>query len=367
MSAFESSGTAASATVCQTSEPIHRRYVVRNVLVHVACLFGGCRVGPAVMCHKAVGNGVEAMHASTESETMRMLRELGTKPYSSALRRLAWLSASAVCSVTLTLPTFAVGQDVPPDSTAQPPGGGGVLAPPPVGPAPAPSGPVVPAPPPDDDYAAPPTSRLAPTQADYATAAGNVPYGTTPREFHFDEEAYRPRTELSFMLGVPVWFTGEHAVVDPGVSFEMRFARRYGLIAPELTLGWQINWLDQGELPASVRRSQDLTIDSFYVSAGARIYVLRDAIVTPFISGAFDIAFWHFTGDTTTVCDYYYCSDVADYDVGIGLSGRAGVAFLPNTMLQLELGARVAMAFPVGPFDRTQGWVTPYFGVMGRF
>jgi hypothetical protein len=223
----------------------------------------------------------------------------------------------------------------------------------------------MPAPPPDD-YVAPPTSRLGPTQADYATAAGNVPYGTTPREFYFDEAAYGPRTELSFMVGVPVWFTPDHGVVDPGVSFEMRFARRYGLIAPELTLGWQINWLDQDELPAASRHS-DLTIDSFYVSAGMRIYALRDAVVTPFISGAFDIAFWHFTGDNTTVCGYYYCSAVADYDVGIGISGRAGLAFLPTERLQLELGARVAMAFPVGPFERTQGWVTPYFGVMGRF
>jgi len=264
-------------------------------------------------------------------------------------RRLTCASSAVFLALALQSPALAQ-QDAPPANTWSDP-----TPPPPASPEAVPRA----AP---DDYVAPPTSRLGPTQADYDTAAGNVPPGTTPREFVFDEpRRYSSRNEMGFLIGVPVWFTPERGVIGPGISFEGRFAHRFGFIAPEINVGWQINWLDEDELDVRYR-SANLTLDSFFISAGARVYVLPEALLSPFISAAFDLSFWHFTGDNSTACGYYYCSTVANYDAGIGFSGRVGLAIVPNRRFQFEIGAKLAMAFPVGPFERTQGWVTPYLG-----
>jgi hypothetical protein len=209
-------------------------------------------------------------------------------------------------------------------------------------------------PPPVDYNAAPPSGASATTTTDVAL---DLPQPATP-----------PRTALtegSFFIGVPIWFTPRNGVVQPGVSFEGRIARRFGLVAPELTVGWQINWIDKQELPQEYR-PYNLTIDSLFISAGARVYVLRDSRVTPFISGAFDLSFWHLTGSHGLACGYYYCSTSASYDVSIGLSGRLGVAFMPSERLQLEIGARIAMVFEVGPFERIEAWVSPFLGFTAR-
>jgi hypothetical protein len=256
----------------------------------------------------------------------------------------SWLIAAFATSLVAQSPTRALAQSEPLQ--------GPQTSPPAAQPAPPP--------------AVQSTAALAPTAEDYATQAGNVPPGVKPREFKFGAPPDRPRNEFSLMMGVPIWFSPPNSGVDAGVSIETRFARRFGALAPELTIGWQINWLSTDALPASLQHTEP-TLDSFFFSAGLRVYMLPEASVSPFISGAFDFSLWHFTGDNSTYCNYYYyCNTVANYDPTIGFSGRLGVAFIPDPRWQLEVGARVAMAFPIGPFDRTQGWVTPYLGFMWR-
>jgi hypothetical protein len=212
---------------------------------------------------------------------------------------------------------------------------------------------------------APAGSPLAPVQYDTTIESKPVePETPLPPTSSLDDQSARrllDRNEFSFLIGVPIWFTPDNGVVDPGISFEARFAHRFGFIAPELTLGWQINWLDEEKLPQALQY-YNLTIDTFFISAGARAYVLPRSAISPFISGAFDLAFWHLTGDNSTACGYYYCATRADYDVGIGVSGRVGIAFAPNPRLQLEIGAKIGVTFPVGPIDSTEAWVAPFLG-----
>ncbi|MEY4576712.1 MAG: hypothetical protein RL701_1415 [Pseudomonadota bacterium] len=220
-----------------------------------------------------------------------------------------------------------------------------------------------------DNEPAPAGSALAPIEYDATTQTTTVESSRAveaatpaPGPIYTDEHHVSvDRNEFSFLLGVPIWFTPDRGVVDPGVSFEARFARRFGFIAPELTLGWQINWLDNDKLPNALA-NYNLTIDTFFISAGARAYVAPHSPITPFISAAFDLAFWHLTGDNSTACGYYYCATTSNYDVGVGVSGRVGLAFAPNPRLQLELGAKVALTFPVGPIKNTEAWVTPFLG-----
>jgi hypothetical protein len=277
------------------------------------------------------------------------------RPESYLVHAWFWLAAACAAGLAAQLPAARVLAQTEPAQGPQTP-------PPAVQPAPPAPGPGLAPPPPPVQS----TAALAPTAEDYATQAGNVPPGVTPREFKFETPRDQPRNEFSFMVGVPIWFSPPDSSIDAGVSLEARFAHRYGALAPEFTMGWQINWLSTDGLPASLQHS-DVTLDAFFFSAGMRVYMLPEASVSPFISGAFDFSLWHFTGDNNTYCNYYYyCNTVANYDPTIGFSGRLGVAFIPNPRWQLEVGARVAMVFPIGPFDRTQGWVTPYLGFTWR-
>jgi hypothetical protein len=208
---------------------------------------------------------------------------------------------------------------------------------------------------------APAPDALTPTQEDYATARGELSPGVHPREYYF--EPANPRNEVGFSIGVPIWF--RHGV-DPGVSMEGRYGARFGAFVPELMFGWQINWLDRLRLD-NADGGWASTLDSFYLSGGVRAYLLPDAMITPFISGAVDFSMWHLRGDTQTFCGYYSCGQIPDYEPNIGFSGRLGLAAAPAYGMQIELALRLAMALPFGPFEHTLAWLTPYFGSMWRF
>ncbi|HKU42898.1 MAG TPA: hypothetical protein VJR89_32285 [Polyangiales bacterium] len=192
-----------------------------------------------------------------------------------------------------------------------------------------------------------------------AAAQAAPDYEWSPARY---DNPMRPRNEAEFVFGVPIWFTSEDGVVDPGVSFEGRFARRFGFIAPELTMGWQINWLDEDQLPAADYNS-NVTIDTLLFSLGARLYPIpKSRVVQPFISAAVDLNFWHITGNDDLVCGYYYCTTVADYEFGLGVSSRVGLAIRVNPVVQVDLGAKIGVQFPMGPIDQTEAWVTPFAG-----
>jgi hypothetical protein len=201
----------------------------------------------------------------------------------------------------------------------------------------------------------PAREALRPTQEEYAIARGQPAQGgADPREFRFDPQT--ARNELGFSIGVPLWF--RHAV-NPGLSLEGRYAQRFGAFAPEFTFSWQVNWFGEAHLERSM--------DAFFFSGGVRAYLLPDAWLSPFVSGAFDFSLWHLRGDTQTFCGYYSCGQIPDYRPNIGFSGRLGLAATVVYRLQLELGARLAVALPFGPFERALGTLTPYFGTMWRF
>ena len=264
----------------------------------------------------------------------------------SALSAATW---AGVAAATLVSPVLA--QSTPPASPGE-----ALPQAPEASPYGSPALPSEPAPLVTNDELPPPPERLSASAAD-----------STLEPPPLEPQAARrgPVSEGSFMLGVPIWFTPDRGIVQPGVGFEARIARRFGLVAPELTVGWQINWIDEDKLRQELR-NYNLTIDSLYISAGARVYALREAPVTPFISGAFDLSFWHLTGSGGLACGYYYCDTSATYDVSVGISGRLGVAFMPSERLQIEAGARIAMVFAVGPFEDVEAWVSPFLGFTAR-
>lgn len=166
--------------------------------------------------------------------------------------------------------------------------------------------------------------------------------------------ASRHNFEAGFGMGIPIWLTrGE---VQPGFGFDGRWGFVTGMVVPELGLGWQINGLSDD-------LGSDRTLDVFYLSFGARARFENHSRVTPFVSGALDLNFWHWSGDTALACGYYYCRESANYDFSPGMSMKGGVAFEVASQLALDAGLRLGSTFATGVFDRTQVWLSPFLAL----
>lgn len=164
-------------------------------------------------------------------------------------------------------------------------------------------------------------------------------------------------SEAGIELTVPIWFNEE--AIDPGFGFAGRFGLVLGkYFVPELGLGWQINWLND-----AVTGPYDLTMDTFWISAGARLRFDSGGLVTPFVSAAFDMNFVHIEGNEDIVCGWYYCGSVANYEFTPGFSGKVGVAFEMSRYTAIDVGVRIAMMFQGDVFPHAEGLVSPFVGL----
>jgi hypothetical protein len=192
-------------------------------------------------------------------------------------------------------------------------------------------------------------------------------YEKPPEPTEWDQPTFPPAqaarssrtSEAGFELTVPIYFTSDEGAIDPGFGFAGRFGLVVGrYFVPELHLGWQINWLDD-----DVVGPYDLTMDTFWVSAGARFRFDNGGLVTPFVSAAFDMNFVHMEGDEQIVCGYYYCDSVANYEFTPGFSGKVGIAFEMSRHTAIDVGVRIAMMFEGDVFPHAEGFVSPFVGL----
>jgi hypothetical protein len=259
-------------------------------------------------------------------------------------------------------------QSAAPDAAAPAPAVAPAAAPTPTPtptPAPTPEGPgaePAAAPPPVEATGEPPPPAFAP--------AFPVPkYEKPPEPTEWDQPTFPPpqaarsrrSTEAGFDLQVPIWFTPDDGAIDPGFGFAGRFGLLVGrYLVPELHLGWQINWMDEDVV------GFDRSMDIFYFSVGARVRFDSGGLVTPFVSGAFDMSFVHFEGDEDVYCGgyyYYYCDTVANYEFTPGFSAKVGVAFEMSRDVAIDVGARIAMVFETDVFPQAEGYVSPFVGL----
>lgn len=184
-----------------------------------------------------------------------------------------------------------------------------------------------------------------------------VPDNTPPPKPDFDAPTFPSEDspghhsfETGFHLGVPVFLTAE-ADVDPGFAMAGRWGFVAGIVVPEIHVGWQANSVDGDDV-----------LDALNLGFGVRLRMDNTSVVTPFLSAAFDMNFWHFTGSDEVVCGYY-CETRENYGFSPGFSGIAGLAIGLSRRVSLDLGIRVATTFEAGIMDQSEVWVTPLFGL----
>lgn len=240
-----------------------------------------------------------------------------------------------------------------------------VAAPPPPSPtaaaaasAPATAEPVTPPAPPPRPAAGPPAPPLQPFPVPDNTPTPKPTGWDAPRFDPASVARRRHRVEGGFGLGVPVWLTPKDGAVEPGVAMFGRLGFVAGPLVPELTVAWQMNGVDEG-----VAGTADATVEAFRLGFGVRARFENRSPVTPFVSGALDLNWWHISGDDRTECGLAYCREVRNYDFGPGVNLAAGVAFEVADHLALDLGLRVASTFATGVFDQTELWGTPFLGL----
>ncbi|QQR90001.1 MAG: hypothetical protein IPJ88_17870 [Myxococcales bacterium] len=178
-----------------------------------------------------------------------------------------------------------------------------------------------------------------------------------PPEVYYGDPWMPERTgQVSIYLGLPMFLSSTGDALTTGFSFEGRFGLDLGYLVPELGFGSQINWFDDSTL------RDDGSLSSWWLSLGLRLQWLNRSMFTPFGSFAFDMNWWHLSGDRSFACDYYYCGTVNNYRFAPGLSGRVGVAIQVHPAFGLDLGLRLAMSFPGSMFDKAESWLSPFFG-----
>ncbi|MCB9707490.1 MAG: hypothetical protein H6714_01700 [Myxococcales bacterium] len=198
----------------------------------------------------------------------------------------------------------------------------------------------------------PPPPPPPPRQYVHTYDAENPPaqsYGYAPEDDRFGQ--------ISAYLGMPIWLSSAGDVLTTGFSFEGRFGFDLGYVVPELGFGTQVNWFDDN----AVTRNND-SLSAFWLTMGVRFQWLNPSFFTPFISGAVDMNWWHTTGDSTTVCDFYYCTVEDNRRFAPGFSGRLGVALQVHPRFALEMGLRLAMTFEGSMFSHPESWLSPFFG-----
>jgi len=222
------------------------------------------------------------------------------------------------------------------------------------GPAGSPETPQAPAeqPPPPAPSTAPRAEPAPPPVRDFP-----VPHNTPPPKPDFDAPRFPDRNspgrhsvETGFHLGVPVFLTAD-SDVDPGFAMGGRIGFVAGFVVPEFGIAWQGNSVDGED-----------TLDAMMLSFGARLRMNNSSSVTPFISGAFDMNFWHFTGSDELVCRNY-CEVREDYGFSPGVSGVAGLALSLSPRVSFDVGLRVAATFAAGILDEAELWLTPQVGL----
>jgi len=216
-------------------------------------------------------------------------------------------------------------------------------------------------------------------EEEYVDDAPEVPMGD-PLEEDYGAEAppqrrhsltYRRKAEerdtgglvLAVEGGAPVWV--DVPALDPGVDVALRVGYDFGGIAPDVTLGFMSNRVND-EVALVVPEVVGRDLQHIQLGLGLRGLWVNRTRYRPFLSVGFDFNFWTWTGNTELQCDvyYYYCAESQNYELVPGINTRLGLLTRIVDPFHVEVGGKFHLNFAGSLFGQTQFWLGPYLGVV---
>ncbi|MEM9730688.1 MAG: hypothetical protein AAF997_19050 [Myxococcota bacterium] len=169
----------------------------------------------------------------------------------------------------------------------------------------------------------------------------------------------------ALQVGVPIFLDVDRDVVKAGGDVSFFAAADFGffLLGGGGGVGWnRINLNNQTEIPFGGTSP----LSRVFLSVPDIRFQLEDLkVVLPYFGASFDMNFWNFR-ETEPGCIDFYCTDVSVYRFTPGFTVRAGLGFEVSKNIYVDTGLRYSYSGEGNFFNRTQQWLTPYFGVLIR-
>jgi len=170
-------------------------------------------------------------------------------------------------------------------------------------------------------------------------------------------------TALSIYAGVPVYLDVDHDIVRPGYAFDGRFGIDVHYVSFDFEMGFQGNAVDGSKSdPPPFDRE---TLRRVHVGFGLRLQIPNETRLLPYVSGAFDCAWWHLN-ENQIVIGNGVIFGYPKFNFAPGFSGRAGFAIRTGTDVYVDLALGFGMSFPGGFFDQNRYWLSPQIGFTYR-
>jgi hypothetical protein len=182
-----------------------------------------------------------------------------------------------------------------------------------------------------------------------------------------EEEGLKVGFTWALQIGVPIFLDVNRDIARPGADISFFGGADFGffVIGGAAGIGW--NPIDlNGQVVEGVLLSGRSPLTRLFLSIPEVRFQVPDLkVVLPYISGAFDMNFWNFR-ETSTGCNYYYCSNFSVYRFTPGFTGRGGIAFEAKHGIYIDMGLRYSFTGEGNFFMRSHWWLTPYVGVLVR-
>lgn len=204
----------------------------------------------------------------------------------------------------------------------------------------------------------PPVRRFAPLFIALALVAISLPARAQERKVDL-------RFQGGAELGVPIFLNVDRSIVKPGASLKGWGGFDIGWVVVDFAIGFQWTPLRTNNIPGVLEPQGRQPLVRLHFSPGVRIQIPTIDAVLPYISGAFDAAFWKFEA-LAAGCGWYYCRDDADAKFAPGFTGKAGLGIHLRGSIYLDVGFQYSFSGTGNFFERRQWWMSPFVGFIYR-
>ncbi len=168
----------------------------------------------------------------------------------------------------------------------------------------------------------------------------------------------RAEGQFSLFLGVPFAVSAPDDLLSPGFYTETRWGAKVGTWSPEVSGGWQGQWVDMDGVGG-----REVKLTSWWFGFGLRLEADNRSDFTPYTSVGFDFTFWKPKGAAAMGCEEILCESGNSFAFNPGFSGKIGVNYRAGPYFGVDLGMRWSMVFPSNGFVDSEWWITPYLGL----